>query len=416
MKRLGITLIILFVYKLATFVAVPMLDVDTIKLYISNLGFLEFLNAFSGGALSNYAVVALGISPYITASIVVQILQMDIIPKFKEWADEGETGKQKLNQATKYIGIGLAIVQSLLLLLGLFSHPRAALKTGLEGTSIPLAFTYMTLSMTAGTAFVMWIADLITRKGIGNGSSMIIAAGIIASLPSMITTMWTKYITNGNSGKETAIFIFVMLLYVLVLLGVIYLQIATRKIPTQYANRQGKSDSNIPIKLNTAGVIPVIFASTILSFPMTFVSYSGTDTDSGWGYWFTQIFTYTQPIGFILYIILIYVFAFFYSFLTIDPEKIAENLQKQNAFIPGVRPGSETKDYVAKLLFKVTVLGGTYLVILAILPIVVSAIFDLPSIVTVGGTSLLIVVGVAVETAKQIEAEATDQTYKGFIK
>ena len=416
MKRIGFTLLILLVYKLATYVPIPLLDIKAIQYNVKNSNFLEFLNAFSGGALGNYAIVALGISPYITASIVVQMLQMDVIPKFKEWSKQGEVGKQKLNQATKYIGLALAVVQSLLILMGLFASPGSALKTGLEGMSVPLAFVYMTIVMTAGTAFTMWLADLISRKGIGNGSSMIITAGIVSSIPSMITTMWNQFITNKTANKDIVIFISVMVSYLVVLIAVIFLESTVRKIPTQYANRQGKSDSNIPLKLNTAGVIPVIFASTLLSFPLTIVSYSGASIYTGWGYWFYQIFSSQNPIGFIIYLVLIFVFAFFYSFLTVSPETVAENLQKQNAFIPGVRPGEETHSYVSSLLFKITVLGGTYLAILAAIPIVMSQIFKLPSVVTVGGTSLIIIVGVAIETCRQIETEATETTYQGFMR
>lgn len=241
MKRVGFTLLILLVYKLATYVPIPLLDIKAIQYNVKNSNFLEFLNAFSGGALGNYAIVALGISPYITASIVVQMLQMDVVPQFKEWSKQGEVGKQKLNQATKYIGLALAVVQSLLILMGLFASPGSALKTGLEGMSIPLAFVYMTIVMTGGTAFTMWLADLITRKGIGNGSSMIITAGIVSSIPSMITTMWNQFITNRTANKDIVVFIAVLVIYLLVLFAVIFLESTTRKVPTQYANRDRKS-------------------------------------------------------------------------------------------------------------------------------------------------------------------------------
>ncbi len=415
MRRVAFTLLILFIYKAATWIPVPLLDTTLIKETIKGSGFIEFMDAFSGGALGRYSIVALGISPYITASIVTQLLQMDIIPIFKQWGEEGETGKAKLNQVTRYIAVGLAFVQSIVLILGISSaNPENMLVMGAD-VPTAVAVIYMSVVMTAGTAFVLWLADLITRKGVGNGSSMIIAAGILTSLPSMISTLWNQQITNGVGVKSTFIFWFIMFLYVVVLIGVIYMQIATRKIPTQYANRQGKSDSNIPIKLNTAGVIPVIFASTLMGLPMTFVSMANVDTTTGWGYWIDQIFVYTNPIGFMLYIFLIFIFTFFYSFLIISPEKIADNLQKQNAFIPGVRPGEDTQDFIARVLFKITMLGATYLAILAIIPIVTSMIFDLPSVVSIGGTSLLIIVGVAVETIKQLETEATEKTYKGFM-
>jgi preprotein translocase subunit SecY len=210
-----------------------------------------------------------------------------------------------------------------------------------------------------------------------------------------------------------------MALYFGILLGVVYMQIATRKIPVQYANRQGKSDSNIPMKINSAGVIPVIFAQTILSIPLTVVGFAGSST-TGISGWLNAIFNYQQPIGFILYVLLIVVFSFFYSFLTINPEKIAENLSKSNAYIPGIRPGQDTKDFVAKLLFKITVIGTVYLVILAVLPVLTSIVFGFTGTeaqaITLGGTSLLIIVGVAIETTQQVETDASQTEYSGIFK
>jgi preprotein translocase subunit SecY len=263
---------------------------------------------------------------------------------------------------------------------------------------------------------MIWLAGLITKKGVGNGTSLLIVAGIVTSLPTMWTTLWTKYITNGTSGWSIVWFIVIMLLYFGILLGVVYMQIATRKIPVQYANRQGKSDSNIPMKLNSAGVIPVIFAQTIMSIPLTFASLSGGSTGNTW---INNIFSSQKPIGFIIYVILIIVFTFFYSFMQINPEKIANNLSKSNAYVPGVRPGQDTQDFVAKLLFKITVIGTTYLVLLAILPILTSVVFGFQGneaqAITLGGTSLLIIVGVAIETTQQIETDASQTDYAGIF-
>lgn len=408
MKRIVFTLFILFVFKAAAYITVPMLDTSSAAQYIENSDFLAFINTFNGNALQRFSIVALGISPYITASIVTQLLQMDIVPIFKEWSEQGESGKQKMNQATRYIAIVLAFVQALVVVLG-FGNSSSGNMLHVDVT-IPawLAYIYVAIVMAAGTAFVLWLADLITRKGAGNGSSMIIVAGILTSFPASIINFWGTNVTNATSSWDKWQFVIVMLAYVLVLTGVIYMQIAVRKVPTQYANRQGKSDSHIPIKLNSAGVIPVIFASTLLSVPLS--AFSGKSE------WVTQIFSSSKPIGFMVYVLLIFVFSFFYSFLMINPEKISDNLQKQNAFVPGVRPGEETQYYLARLLFKITVIGATYLTILAIIPIIAANVFNLPSIITIGGTSLLIVVGVSVETAKQLETQANDKTYKGFIE
>jgi preprotein translocase subunit SecY len=411
MNKIWFTLFAFFLYRVAVFIPIPMITVPE-QLFENDL--LGFLNSFSGGALKNFSVVALGVGPYITASIVVQILQMDIVPILKDWAEEGDAGKQKINQLTRYLAVFLAFVQALAMTIGL-----NVLSVGVEAT--PLVFVYLALVITAGTSFLLWLGDQITLRGVGNGVSMIIAAGIISSMPAMYQSLWAQYVSNPVANWASySKFGVVVLLYVIVLLGVIFLQAVVRKVPIQYANRQGaaklrgRSESNVPIKLNSAGVIPVIFAVTILALPLTIVSY--LNTSAGVSNIFTQIFSQTKPIGFVLYITLIFVFTFFYAFMQVNPEKISDNLSKQNAFIPGIRPGEETEIHLSKILFKVTLLGALYLSVVAAIPILSAVLLSLPSSVTIGGTSLLIVVGVAVETFKQIQTEANKQEYKGFIK
>jgi len=239
----------------------------------------------------------------------------------------------------------------------------------------------------------------------------------------MISSMWEAYIvTEGSFWATDGVFILVMLIFVLVIFFVTVMQSSVRKVPIQYSNRpagakfQGKNDSHIPIKINSAGVIPVIFAVTILSIPLTVLNFIPSLSSSTFGTIMTELFTYQRPLGYALYVALIFVFAFFYSFVQINPEKIAGNLQKQNAYVPGVRPGVETENYISKTLFRITIIGATYLVLIASLPIFASMIFNLPSYVQVGGTSLLIVVGVAIETTKQIKTQTQEQNYSGFIK
>ena len=278
----------------------------------------------------------------------------------------------------------------------------------------------LAIVLTAGTAFVLWIAEKITMHGVGNGTSMIIVAGIVSSFPDMINDLIQTYIISGGE-KIGNIFIFfgVILLMILIIVGVVFMEEAQRKIPVQYANRpataafRGRSDSNIPIKLNSASVIPVIFASTLMSLPLTVASFLNAGSAKTW---LNSIFSTSEPIGFVVYIVLIVLFSFFYSFLQMNPEKMAENLQKQNAYIPGIRPGDETASYISRVLFKITMLGAAYLVLVAIIPIIVTKIFNLPSSVQVGGTSLIIVVGVAIETAKQIKAQSQEKQYRGFIE
>jgi preprotein translocase subunit SecY len=415
LAKIGITILILFIFRFLMWVPIPLVDTQGIQNVIDS-GFIAILNNFSGGALGRFSLMAMGISPYITASIVVQLLQMDIIPILKEWSEQGENGKRKLNRLTRILGLVLSFIQGMIFVLGMrYSIADPGIMDG------PLVYIFIALMVTAGTAIAMWLADLITRYGIGNGGSMLIVAGIIPSLPAMITALWNKYIKPGG-GLNIFLFILVIVLFLGILIAVTYLELAKRKVPIQYANRrsgQGQTDSNLPIKLNTAGVIPVIFASTILSIPLSIAGFFSQDGGSGVGYWFNQIFSYHEPIGFVLYMLLILVFSFFYSFLMLNPEQVAENLSKSNAYIPGIRPGADTENFVSRLLFKITILGSLYLMILAALPIITSIVFKFNAqeaqVITIGGTSLLIVVGVALETAKQIISQATEQEYKGIF-
>ena len=412
------TALILLVYRLGYFIQLPYIRYENMQALYGQGSMFGFLDIFSGGALSNFSIVALGVSPYITASIVVQLLQMDIVPVLKEWSEEGETGKQKLNALTRYLSIGLAFVQALTIVVGL----TASYKGLFFGAGTPqgaMTYIYLAIVMTAGTGFVLWLADRITAKGVGNGTSLMIVVGIIASYPDMINDLMQKYIlADETTTKGVLTFVGVIVLMLLIILGVVFMESAVRKIPIQYANRpssatlRGRNDSNVPIKLNSASVIPVIFASTLMSLPTTVANFISNETAKSV---ITSIFSTTKPIGFVVYIVLIIVFSFFYSFLQMSPEKMAENLQKQNAYVPGIRPGDDTAAYFSRVLFKITVVGATYLCILAALPIIATKLLDLPSSVTIGGTGLIIVVGVAIETAKQIKTQAQDKQYRGFM-
>lgn len=415
-KRLAFTFLILLVFKLGTYIPVPLIDTNSIKQVLKGNDFLTILNTFSGGGLSSFSVLALGISPYITSSIIVQMLGM-IIPSMKEWQEMGEQGKAKSNRITRYITIAVAMIQALALLFSLGSRPENILaNSALAFGATWFLYIYMAIVITAGSAFTMWLADIITKHGIGNGSSMIICAGIVSSIPNMFSTLYSSYLGSAFSGANLAKYITVVVLYVAMIVAVVYFEAAKRKIPVQYANRQSNENSDIPVKLNSAGVIPVIFASTLMSIPLTIVGMLGyTTTSSNVAYWLDQVFSSSKPIGMALYIIMILFFSYFYSFLTIDPEKIGDNLSKQNAFIPGYKPGEDTKRQIAKVLFRVTTIGAIGLAILALVPIIVSMIFGLGSTVTVGGTSLLIIVGVAIETFNQIEAESENDSYSKLI-
>ena len=419
--KIMITFGLLLAFKVGTYIPIPLFDTTQVQGIFEEANFFGILNAFSGGGLSNYSILALGISPYITSSIIIQMLQL-LIPPLKEYSEQGEVGKAKLNRITRYTSIVLALVQALVLLFGLGQSIGDILIPDIMVNSriYILYYLYMAIVIAAGSAFTMWIADLITRYGIGNGSSIIISAGIVSSIPAMFTTLSTKYLGANSTGLNIFLFILVIVLYFAMILGVVYFEGAQRKIPVQYANRQASQGSDIPVKLNSASVMPVIFASTIMSIPMTILGVLQLDTTTNdVAKWLEQIFTNSKPIGCILYVILIVFFSFFYSFMTVDPDKIADNLDKQGAYIPGYRPGEDTKIQLSKMLFRITLIGAAYLVVLALVPIIVSAAFGFTaqeaSVITVGGTSLIIVVGVAIETFRQMETSAETKEYKGFL-
>ncbi|QWB96006.1 preprotein translocase subunit SecY [Mycoplasmatota bacterium] len=422
MLRIAFTLMILLFVRILANTTIPLVEVGAVVDYIQSSDYFAILNSFSGQSLQNLSIMSLGVTPYITASIAVQLLQM-VIPKLKEFSEQGETGKQKLNKITRYMALGLAFIQALALIMGL-STRGSLLVTSLEASVADqyryLFYVYMALVMASGTALAMWFASLITKKGVGNGTSMLIVAGIVTSLPTMMTVLWEKYIIGATGGWSYVWFAIIILLYFGILFGVVFMQIAQRKIPIQYANRQGKSDSNIPMKLNVGGVIPVIFAQTIMSIPLSIIGAIDSDGTSSLSSWFYAIFSSSEPIGYILYVVLIVIFAFFYAFLQINPQKMSDNLSKSNSYIPGVRPGIDTQDYIASLLFKISVIGTTYLVLLASLPIFTAAIFGFTSseasIIRLGGTSLLIIVGVAIETTQQVETDASQNEYGSIFR
>ena len=371
----------------------------------SNLGFLELLNSMGGGAFKKFSIFALGVMPYITASIIMQLLEMDIFPYFADLAKQGHTGRQKLNQITRYMGIAFAFVEGYAFSFAFYG------KTG-----SPLDYLYISVILTAGTAFLLWLGDQITEKGIGNGISLIIMAGIIATLPEMFVTAFQSLVTFGGA-QQTVFgilkFVLFVLIYVGILVGVIFIQESERRIPIQYANKSTKSysqnQSYVPIKINSANVMPVIFASSLLSIPSILAVVINKE---GFSLFIQKYISYTTVTGFILYTVLIFLFSYFYTFIQMRPDEFSKNLQENGGYIPGVRPGKETEKYLSTILSRITVLGATFLTVIAGMPILFSARSDLPTSVSIGGTGILIVVGVALETYKQLEGSLLARNYK----
>ena len=373
----------------------------------SNLGFLELINTMGGGALKNFSIFALGVMPYITASIIMQLLQMDVIPYFSELSKQGPTGRQKLNQITRYMGIIFAFIEG---------YAFAFAFIGKTGT--PMEYLYISIVLTAGTSFLLWLGDQITQKGIGNGMSLIIMAGIIATLPQMFIDAFKSLIVFEGTAQVITWgiikFLIFVIIYFAIVIGVIFIQESERRIPIQYANKStnafgSAAQSFMPIRINSAGVIPVIFASSLLSIPSIIAQ---VVKNEGFAVFVQKYLTYTTPVGFLIYIIFIFFFAYFYTFVQLKPEEFAKNLQENGGYIPGIRPGEETKKHISKVLSRLTVLGASFLVVIAGLPILFSKFTSLPTSVSIGGTGLLIVVGVALETYKQLEGSLLSRSYK----
>lgn len=401
-KKILFTLLILFIYKLGTSVKVPGTQNIT-----EELGFLELLNVMGGGSLKKFSIFALGVTPYISASIIVQLLQMDIIPYFSNLAKEGHTGRVKLNKITRYLGIILAFFQGLVMSFSFLGDGATTIE-----------YLRVSVILTAGTCFLLWLGDQITRKGVGNGISMLIMAGILISTPAMINDAFGSFVV-GTTTQEIALgitkFILFLVLYVGIIVGVVFIEKSERRVPIQYSNRTqtayGAKQTYIPFKLDSAGVMPVIFASSLISIPSLIAAFIKNDNFS---LFINKYINYTTVTGFILYVVLIILFSYLYTFMAtgLKPKELAENLNKQGGYIPGIRPGKETQKYIGSVLSKTTFLGALFLVIIAGLPIIVSNISSLPTSVTVGGTGLLIVVGVALETYNQIENTLSARKYE----
>lgn len=396
-KRIYITLFCLGLFALGSSVTIPWAT----QIY-QDLGFLEIFNIMSGGGLRSFSIFALGVSPYITASIITQLLQMDIVPYFKDLKDQGYTGRQKINKINRYMGIIIGFFQAYVLCIAYMGSASVfvQLKTALV--------------MTAGTAFCLWMGDQITNKGIGNGQSMLIMAGIILSMPSIFTGAYYGFVTSGTYEPALGIFFFCLfiLVYILIVVGIIWIQLAERRIPIQYANKStsayGAQNSFLPIKLNSAGVMPVIFASILTTIPATIVALTKNQSAIDF---VNKYILYNTPTGFVLYILLILFFGYFYTFMVMNPDEMSKNLNERGGYIPGIRPGEDTSKYISNSMGKLTLVGSIFLVILAAIPIIFSLIFGLSSQVTIGGTGMLIVVGVAIETYKQMESSLVSRSY-----
>jgi preprotein translocase subunit SecY len=404
----------LIVYRIGTFIPVPGINPDAVANFFRDQAdtILGIVNVFSGGALERLSIFAMGVMPYISASIIVQMMSM-VIPQWMEWRKEGESGRRKLTEITRYGTLGLAIVQSL--------GAAIALQSGDMVQAAGWQFLFVaTITMTTGTMFLMWLGEQITERGIGNGISMIILAGIVAALPGAVGRTFKQISTGEMSGPFA-------LLLLIVVLGVtafcVFVERAQRRIAVNYAKRQvgrrmyAGQTSHLPFKLNMSGVIPPIFASSLLLFPATIASFYGTNSQTGFGQFLQQMSAalgYGQPLHLVLYAVLIIFFCFFYTALVFNARETADNLKKSGAFIPGIRPGQHTGEYIDKVLTRLTLWGAAYVTAVCLLPEIMIAQSGVPFVF--GGTSLLIVVVVAMDFFSQLQAHMTSHHYAGLLK
>lgn len=402
-KRIIYTAMMLLLFRIGTFVPVPRMDPSAVRSIIERGALLGFFDIIAGGALSQFSVFAMSITPYINASIIVQLLTV-VIPQWEELAKEGEAGRKKLAQYTRYGTVILGLIQATGLSIGF----RSAMKPGFLSNIVVIA------SLTAGTAFLMWLGEQITDKGIGNGISLLIFAGIVSRIPTSIYQMYALI----KIGALNIIMLAVLLvLGVLVVAAVVAVQEAERRVPVQYAKRivgrkvYGGQSTHIPIKLNSAGVIPVIFSTSILMFPSTLAGFFPNNK------FMTSVAEFLQPSGWlyaVLYGLLIVFFTYFYTAVTFNPVEVANNMKKYGGFIPGVRPGRPTAEYITRIVNRITLVGALFLAAIALMPYIMTAVSGLN--ISFGGTALLIVVGVALETMKAIEAQMIMRHYQGFLK
>ncbi|MCR5096847.1 MAG: preprotein translocase subunit SecY [Erysipelotrichaceae bacterium] len=411
-KKIFFTLFILFIFRLGSSIPAPGVDTTVIKLSANSL--LTMMSILGGGSIEQMSIFSLGVGPYITASIIVELLAMDIIPALAEMAKSGKKGRQQMDRITRYLGVVMALVQGYFIVQYL---DKAYAGYGFVKNPGFTSYLYISIIFTAGTMFLLWLADQITAKGIGNGTSMIIFAGIVADMPTTFRIVYDTFLgENATSTLGVGGFIAYIVMYIAIIILVVLMQMAERRIPIQQSSSRAlnktKGDLNhLPLKINSASVIPVIFASALIQGPQIIASWVNQDAYQ----WLTKICDFSSPWFLCFYALLIILFTFFYTNLTIDPQKMADDLAKNGQYIPGVRPGTETRNYVSKVLNRITCLGALLLTFIAILPYVTSNLTGLPQRAAVGGTGIIIVVGVALDTIKQMKSQMTSKQYKSFV-
>jgi len=413
-NKILFTLAMMFIYRLGAGIPVPKIDSTALLQGVSDNTLLGMMNLLGGGALERFSIFAMGVGPYITASIIIQLLSMDVIPALSEMAKGGAEGRRQMDMITRYFGVFLAFLQAFTMTYAFNVSYNILLDSKLS------SFLYVATILTAGTMFLLFLGDRISAHGVGNGISMIIFAGIVSNLPWDFVQVFNTLVDTTNSTAAfngMLMFLGYVSVFLVIIILVIFVSNAERKIPIQYTSssiQKSRKDINyLPLKINSASVIPVIFASAVMTAPLTILSFFPENNVS---VFLNAFLNMKKPLGLGLYVLLIIMFTFFYTGLQVDPEKTAENLGKSGTYIPGIRPGSETKEYLFKVLNRITVLGALSIAFIGALPYLIPMVTSLPSSFGLGGTGIIIVVGVAQETTKDLLGQLTQKSYRGFVR
>lgn len=430
-RRLLFTLFMLIIFRFGAHIPVPFLSSEAMTAFLGNgTDLFSLFDVFTGGAFSNATVMAMGVSPYINASIIIQLLAV-AIPSLEKLSKQGLEGRKKLNKITRYLGIALAFIQGAGLYVTLYNMSAEGLTAIASPENIPsvLIFFIIVLTFTAGTAFIVWLGEMITEKGIGNGVSLMIFAGIVSRIPTAIYSIYNTYLKSDQGLRGVVMAAAIVAVAIAAIAFVVFFSEAERRIPVQYAKRvvgrkmYGGQSTNIPIKIAAGGVMPIIFASSIMAFPATIVRLvsGGNMPTDGIGYYILGCLSagyasawWTSLVYAVIYFLLIIFFTYFYSTIQFNPIEISNNVKKSGGFIPGIRPGKPTSDYISRISSRLNLIGAIFLGIIAVLPVVVGPFFGINNL-QIGGTSLLIIEGVALESVRQIESQMVMRHYKGFL-
>jgi len=416
------TFMMLIVVRIGSLLPIPGVDTEYFKNLLSNVGDLSFLDAFTGGSFEKMSIFALSITPYITSSIIMQLLTI-AIPKLEEMQKEGEDGRKKITEITRYLTVGLALVESIAMAIGFGNQGLIKGYASMSQEHYVTSIVVVVVTLTAGSAFLMWVGERITENGVGNGISIVLLINIISRLPEDFAALYEQFINGKHIAFGVLAGAIILAIVIVMIAFVCFLQDGERRIPVQYSQKVagrkmvGGQSTNIPLKVNTAGVMPIIFASSLLQFPVI-IAQLFSNSSSEWTKYLSSSY-WCKPsmpqysVGLLVYIILVVVFAYFYTSITFNPIEVANNMKRQGGIIPGINPGKSTSEYLNKILNYIVLIGATGLIIIALIPILCSGFLNAK--VSFGGTSIIIIVGVVLETLKQIESKMCNRYYRGFL-